>query len=99
MGGLKDRDPAQAMDAIDNFMLDEIFGGPLADTSNAFERYGSIARHIERMAATGSTGSMVEWSNFLAALNTVLMQQEAERDALAEKVKGLEEMVHVHPVC
>lgn len=38
----------------------------------AFEKYPTLAAHIERMASTGQTGSGSEWSAFLRELNKAL---------------------------
>jgi hypothetical protein len=39
---------------------------------NTFEQYPELAKHMERMASTGSTGNMNEWNQFCAQLNLVL---------------------------
>lgn len=39
---------------------------------NAFEQYPDLAREIERMASTGATGSLADWSRFTDALNAAL---------------------------
>jgi hypothetical protein len=39
---------------------------------NAFERHPDLAREIERMASTGTTGSLADWQCFMDALNVAL---------------------------
>lgn len=39
---------------------------------NAFEQYPDLALEIERMASTGTTGSLADWHQFLDALNAAL---------------------------
>ena len=37
-----------------------------------FERFPQLAWHIERMASTGATGSLVQWGDFIHSLNKAL---------------------------
>lgn len=40
-----------------------------------FEFHSDLAAHIERMANTGQTGSVIEWSRFLEKLNQALRDE------------------------
>ncbi len=42
------------------------------DKMMPFEKKPELADHIQRMASTGATGSIVEWSEFLNELNKAL---------------------------
>ena len=57
-----------------------------------FEKYKALSNHIERMACTGSTGGVIEWSNFLTELNTCFLVLESRitelENALDESVLG-----------
>ena len=37
-----------------------------------FQKNNKLAKHIERMASTGQTGSITEWNTFLIELNQAL---------------------------
>jgi hypothetical protein len=39
---------------------------------NAFEQYPALAGEIERMASSGTIGSLSEWQRFMDALNAAL---------------------------
>ena len=43
---------------------------------NDFERFNKLSGHIARMASSGSTGSIAEWSDFLDELNQSLIQEK-----------------------
>jgi len=54
-----------------------------------FEKYKALSSHIERMAYTGNTGGVVEWSKFLTELNTcflVLESRITELENALEKI-------------
>ena len=51
----------------------------------AFEKYKALSNHIERMACTGDTGGINEWSKFLSDLNTCLMVLESRITELRQR--------------
>ena len=54
-----------------------------------FEKYKALSNHIERMACTGDTGGVNEWSKFLSELNTCFMVLESRITEL-EDALGLQ---------
>jgi len=42
------------------------------DAKQELEKYYELAKHIERMAATGRTGCLIQWSSFIEELNNTL---------------------------
>lgn len=65
----------------------------------AFEKYKALSNHIERMACTGDTGGINEWSKFLSDLNTCLMVLESRitelEDALGETFEQVYDNPHI----
>ena len=39
---------------------------------NSFEEFPELSDHLQRMASTGKTGNVIEWSDFLCCLNKIL---------------------------
>jgi hypothetical protein len=48
-----------------------------------FERYPAIAAEVSRMASTGVVGSLIDWQNFIDALNSALLPDAAAIRAAA----------------
>lgn len=44
--------------------------------ANAFEQLPSLTAHIQRMASTGVTGTMIEWDDFLRDLNAAIARAQ-----------------------
>lgn len=58
------------------------FDGRDTDAPAPEGEYEELTPHVLRMASTGHTGSIAEWSDFLAALRTVLRERDEARQAL-----------------
>lgn len=69
----------------------------LADRANqqAFESFPDLAAQVERMAATGQTGSGLEWQAFTDALNAALSADrlEAQDKRIAELEAAQKELL------
>lgn len=50
-----------------------------------FENYPELAEHIQRMASTGNTGNLREWSCFLEKLNAALLPSPVAGKEISEK--------------
>ncbi|MGM4906307.1 hypothetical protein AB8B21_05480 [Tardiphaga sp. 866_E4_N2_1] len=61
-----------------------------------FTRFPDLAREVERMASTGSTGSLVDWDRFLNALNSALAYACARvvEDHAASHQPGLHDAIN-----
>ena len=60
-----------------------------------FEYYSNLVPHIERMAATGKTGSPKEWNDFLKVLNAIC-ERDSDKD---EEIRLLKECIEKHRRC
>lgn len=54
-----------------------------------FEKYKALSNHIERMACTGNTGGVVEWSSFLTELNTCFLVLESRITELEDALEKI----------
>jgi hypothetical protein len=59
-----------------------------------FEKYKTLAKHIERMACNGNIGNTHEWSHFLFELNTCLMISKPRIKELEDKLQKKHEQIH-----
>lgn len=55
-----------------------------------FEKNKDLAAHIERMASTGITGSPIEWSEFLTALNEAIHQTRIKAHMAGQADSGID---------